>query len=456
MRFSIEAEQSLVGGLLLDPNRLDDVLEITGAEDFYSADNRSIMRYITEVAQAGRTADVITVSDAMSDAGMLDAAGGIGYLVELANNTPGASNVAAYAHIVAERAIERRISEAGQRIAELGEDESIGVDDKLDTLHGELAGLERKDLTTDYKVFDQILKSRVQVLDDKFRGMVKRGIDLGFTDLDRRFQGITETDLIILAARPSMGKSALAFNIARNIAMGGREVIIFSMEMSREQVVDRMISSLAGIESDKIRSGQLKEQDWPALSAAVQRMKGLKIHIIDTPGIDVRRAQAICRKFARNGDIGLIVVDYLQLMTDSREKDRLQVVSSVSRELKKMAKMIKSPVIALSQLNRSCEQRGDKRPLLSDLRESGQIEQDADIISFIYRDEYYHENSPNKGLAEIITRKFREGENGTEILGTEFQFARFTNLSNVIYDHDWQEREREKESKGARRGGGFS
>lgn len=446
MKYSIEAEQSLIGGLMLDPGKLDDVLEVVQAEDFYRADNRSIMKYIMQVAGTGQTADPVTVAEAMHGDGMLEPAGGLGYLVEIANNTPSAANVKAYACIVADRAIERRITEAGQRIAEIGDDESHDVDAKLAALHGEVSSLERRDTNNDYKQFDVILKSRIQVLDDKFRGMVKRGIETGFTDLDKRFQGITETDLWVLAARPSMGKSALAFNIARNIAMQGREVMIFSMEMSQDQVVDRMIASLSGIPSDKIRSGQLTEQDWPALSSAVQKLKGLKIHIFDTPGIDVRRAQAICRKFSRNGDIGLIVVDYLQLMTDAREKDRIQVVSSVSRELKKLAKMIKAPVIALSQLNRSCEQRADKRPLLSDLRESGQIEQDADIISFIYRDDYYYENSPNKGFAEVITRKFRDGENGTEVLGTEFQFARFTNLFSFNYDPDWQDKEKPSNS----------
>lgn len=451
MRYSIEAEQSVIGGLLLDPNKLDDVAEIITAGDFYNIDNRAIYEAICAVAESGRTADVITVSEAMHSDGTLDSAGGLGYLVEIANNTPSAANVKAYARIVADRAMERRITEAGQRIAELGDDESIDVDNKLDTLHGELAGLERRDAMNEYVSFEAILKSRVQAIDGKFRGTVKRGIDIGFTDVDNRFQGLTETDMWVLAARPSMGKSAFAFNIARNIAMTGKEVMIFSMEMSREQVADRILASISGITSDKIRSGQLTEEDWPALSAAVMKMKSLKFHIFDTAGIDVRRAQAICRKFARNGEIGLIVVDYLQLMTDSREKDRLQVVSSVSRELKKMAKMIKAPVLALSQLNRSCEQRPNKRPLLSDLRESGQIEQDADIISFLYRDDYYHEDSPNKGFAELITRKFREGENGTEILGTEFQFSRFVNLQNVIYDHDWQERQQ----KPTGRKGGF-
>lgn len=450
MRFSIEAEQSLVGGLLLDPNRLDDVLEITCAEDFYSADNRSIMRYITEVAQAGRTADVITVADAMSDAWMLDSVGGIAYLVELANNTPGSSNVAAYAHIVAERAVERRISEAGQRIAELGEDESIGVDDKLDVLHSELAGLERRDNAGIVK-FNDIIKSRVQAIDGKFRNTTPRGMYTGFSALDERFMGIGNTDLWVVAARPSMGKTAFAMNVAYNQAAQGKEVIIFSMEMSKDQLTDRLISSVSGINSNLIRSGKLMEPDWPALGAGISKLKDLKIHIIDIAGIDIHRAKAIARKFSRFGKIGLIVIDYLQLMTDSKTKNRFEEVSSVSRELKVMAKMIGCPVLALSQLNRGVENRSIKKPGLADLRESGQIEQDADLITFIYRDEYYNQDTPNKCTAEMITAKFREGEVGTDILGTELQYARFKDIDYSNYQFDYKPQESKPQ-----RSGGFS
>ena len=449
MRFSIEAEQAVIGGLLLDPNKLDDVLEITCAEDFYSAVNRSIFGAMAEMWADRKPIDVITLAEALSEKSQLDPVGGLEFLIELHTGAASAANVKSYARIVCDRAIERRITESGQRIAELGDDESIDVDGKLSLISGEVASLERKDTDSDYVLFNQILKSRVSVLDNKFRGMVKRGLDLGFSDLDARFQGVTETDLWVLAARPSMGKSALAFNIARNVAIQGRDVMIFSMEMSKDQVVDRMISSLSGIDSDKVRSGKLEEADWPALEVAMRKLKDLNIHIFDTAAMDVRRAQAICRKFARNGaDIGLIVVDYLQLMTDSREKDRFQIVSSVSRELKNMAKIIKAPVIALSQLNRSCEQRQDKRPILADLRESGQIEQDADIISFIYRDDYYNEDSPNKGVAEVITRKFREGENGTEYLATQFRFARFADLApDYNYNRELHENNSKQKSR---------
>lgn len=440
MRFSIEAEQSVIGALLLDPAKLDDVLEIVDESDFYGAANRAIFKTIVSVHQTGKTADVITVADAMSDAGALEHAGGIGYLVEIANNTPSAANVKSYASIVADRAIERRITEAGQKIAEIGDDEGIDVDSKLDSLHSEIAGLERRDVV-DSVPFDQLIKSRIVTLDGKFHGTHPRGMATGFKALDERYGGIGNTALWVLAARPAQGKTALAMNIAYNIARQGKEVLIFSMEMGKEELGDRLLASASGVNSKKIRSGQLEGEDWHNLSAGVLKLKPLKIHVIDIPAIDIHRAKAIARKFKRFGDIGLIVIDYLQLMTDSKAKSRFDEVSSVSRELKVLAKMIVCPVLALSQLNRSVETRPNRRPQMADLRESGQIEQDADIISFIYRDDYYFPDSPNKDTAELITAKFREGEVGLDILGTQLQFSRFIDFDPSSYVYDWSDKQ---------------
>jgi replicative DNA helicase len=443
MRFSIEAEQSVIGGLIQDPNKLDEVLEIITDADFYNSDNRLVFAAICDMGAKGKTVDIITLADCLHDSGNLERIGGHVFLIELYNNTPSAANVKSYAHIVADRAMERRITEAGQRIAELGDDEGIQVDDKLETLHGELSGLERRD-AVEVTNFDQIIKSRVQVIDGKFRGTAKRGLECGFKALDERFQGIGDTDLWILAARPAMGKTALAMNLVYNVAKQGKEVIVFSMEMSKEQLTDRLIAAAGSIPSNLVRSGQLTEEHWAPLSAGIAKLKGLKIHIIDIPAIDIHRAKAIARKFKRNGDIGLIMVDYLQLMRDTKAKTRFDEVSSVSRELKVMAKMIGCPVLALSQLNRGVEGQGNKRPGLKDLRESGQIEQDADLISFIYRDEYYNEDSPNKNTAEIITAKFREGEVGTDVLGTQLQFSRFVDIdfSSYIFEKDEPKKER--------------
>jgi replicative DNA helicase len=440
MRFSIEAEQSVIGGLLLDPNRLDDVLEICTADDFYNIDNRAIFAAICDMGATGKTVDVITLSEKLNDSGELERVGGLGYLVEIANNTPSAANVKAYASILADRAMERRITEAGQRIAELGDNESIQVDDKLDTLHAELSGLERNGNFESVK-FDQILKNRVEVIDGKFRGTAKRGMMTGFKALDERFQGIGDSDLWVIAARPAMGKTAFAMNIVYNIARTGKEVLVFSMEMTKEQLADRLLANASGIESNLIRSGQLEEYHWPSLSAGVMKLKSIGIHIVDIPAIDIHHAKAIARKFAKQGNLGMIMVDYLQLMRDTKAKSRFDEVSSVSRELKVMAKTCGCPIIALSQLNRGVEGQANKRPSLKDLRESGQIEQDADLITFIYRDEYYHENTPNKGTAELITAKFREGEVGTDILGTQLQFSRFIDVDFSSYVFDWSEQQ---------------
>ena len=440
MRFSIEAEQSVIGALLQDPSKLDDVLEMVNESDFYGAANRAIFKTIVSVHQSGKTADVITVGDAMGDAGTLDHAGGFPYLVELSNNTPSSANVKSYASIVADRAIERRITEAGQKIAEIGDDEGIDVDSKLDSLHSEIAGLERRDVV-DSVPFDQLIKSRIVTLDGKFHGTHPRGMATGFKALDERYGGIGNTALWVLAARPAQGKTALAMNIAYNIARQGKEVLIFSMEMGKEELGDRLLASASAVNSKKIRSGQLEGEDWNNLSAGVLKLRPLKIHVIDIPAIDIHRAKAIARKFKRFGDIGLIVIDYLQLMTDSKAKSRFDEVSSVSRELKVLAKMIGCPVLALSQLNRSVETRPNRRPQMADLRESGQIEQDADIISFIYRDDYYFPDSPNKDTAELITAKFREGEVGLDILGTQLQFSRFIDFDPSSYVYDWSDKQ---------------
>ncbi len=443
MRFSIEAEQSVLGALLLDPNKIDDVLEILTADDFYNAANRCIMKNIIAVSESGKTADPVTVAEAMSDAGTLDHAGGLGYLVEIAQNTPSAANVKSYAHIVSERAIERRIIEAGGRIAEIGSQDGVSVDDKLESLHSELGSLERRD-NCEIVAFDALLKSRIQEIDDKFRDKKPRGMFTGFNALDERYMGISNVAMWVVAGRPGQGKTAFALNVALNQARKGLEVLVFSLEMGREELTDRLICAAGGVESGKVRTGKLIEQDWPKLSAGVSILKGLKIHIIDIPSIDIHRAKAIVRKFNRVNPVGLIVIDYLQLMTDHKCKNRFDEVSSISREIKGMAKTFGCPVLALSQLNRGVEKQANKRPGMSDLRESGQIEQDADIVTFIYRDEYYFEDSPNKGLAEFITCKFREGEVGTDILGAELKYARFTNMENVIYNPDWQEQQRPK------------
>jgi replicative DNA helicase len=440
MRFSIEAEQSVIGGLLIDPSKLDDVCELITDADYYNSDNRAVFAAICAMANDNQPIDVITLSEKLDAMGELERVGGIGYLIEMHNNTPSAANIMSYARIIADRSMDRRIVESGIRICQLGEKDG-DVDEKLNTLHGELEALERKD-DAGYVGFDSILKTCIQRIDEKHRGKQVDCIKTGFTALDERLV-VEPTDFWVIAARPAMGKTALAMNIAYSVANTGKEVIVFSMEMSKEQLMDRLLCAASGVPADVIRSGKLEGDQWNNLSMGVAKLKGLKIHIIEIPAIDINRALAISRKFAKRGNVGLIVVDYLQLMTTSGDK-RFDVVSEVSRKLKVMAKTVKAPVLALSQLSRKCEERKDARPIMSDLRESGQIEQDADIISFIYRDEYYNEDSPNKGCAEIITRKYRNGEIGTDIIGTQFQYSRFINIdfSNYQFNTEQQAKPR--------------
>ncbi len=442
MRFSIEAEQSVIGGLLQDPNRTDEVLEITNADDFYNVDNRFIFAAICDMGASGKSVDVITLSERLNDTGDLERVGGLGYLIELYNNTPSAANVKSYAHIVADRAMERRITEAGQRIAELGDDESVPVDDKLDSLHGELAGLERKDSAKELVGTDQVLKECLKILDEKHRGVFPEGVKTGFEKVDERFQWLSPGDLWVIGGRPGQGKTVFGLNICNNIAEAtGKEALIFSIEMPYQQIMNRMISAKAGILASRMKSGALQDDDWNRLSAGVLRLKQLKLNICDTAGIDISRLKAIARSRARTGNLGVIMVDYLQLVRDRKYLKPIDIVSSVSVQLKEIGKICKCPVIALAQLNRSVETRANKRPGSADLRESGQIEQDADIISFLYRDEYYYEDSPNKGMVELITTKMRDGEVGRDILASELQFSRFVDLKYGVYNEDWQDQQ---------------
>jgi replicative DNA helicase len=426
MRFSLEAEQSVIGGLLLDCQRFDDVAEIISADDFYNIDNKAIFQAIATMSINNSPVDVVTLSEQMHEDGTLEAAGGLCYLIEIANNTPSSANLKSYARIVADRAMERKFTDAGNRIVEIGEDAQIAIDEKINLIHSEFSSLERHE-KTEIMDFDKLLKAEVQDIDARFNGQQVKGVMTGFAELDKRFGGIEKDDLWILAARPSMGKTTLAMNIAQNVANQGKSVLIFSLEMGKEQLTKRLLSAASSIPYGILRSGELTQENWPQLTAGMMKLKGKKIHIVDIAGIDVNRAMAIARKYARYGDLGLIVVDYLQLMT-ARTDSRFDEVSEVSRKLKAMAKNTGCPVLALSQLNRDVEKRKIPIPNNSDLRESGQIEQDADIISFIYRDEVYFPDTMEKGIAQVITTKFRNGEVGTDYISSKLQFSRFEDL----------------------------
>jgi len=427
MRFSLEAEQSVIGALMLDPEALGDVLDVISEQDFYSAAHRIIFGAIASIAAANQPVDVVTVCEKLTSGEQLDAVGGFGYVTDLAGNVSSTSNVLAYAKIVGERSLERKMVEAGRAICEIGDNALMELDAKLSAVQAEVSLLDARDdaVVTN---FNSLLKGRVQALDARFRGGVITGLKTGFTALDERFDGLDPGVLWILAARPSMGKTTLALNLAQNAVNQGVDVLIFSLEMSKEQLADKLICAAAGMNFKKFRSGKLEESDWPQLESGARRLKDKNIHIIDTPAIDVKRATRIANKYAKNGKLGLIVIDYLQLMT-CKSESRFDEISTISRNLKVMAKLCGCPVLALSQLSRKCEERGDRRPMNSDLRESGQIEQDADIISFIYRDEVYFPDSNLKGVAEIITSKNREGETGTDGLCAALAKSRFENLA---------------------------
>ncbi len=426
MRFSIEAEQSIIGGLLLDSSRVDDVLEVISWEDFYRQDHQQIFKAIQALSTEGRVVDTITVSEAMHMAGELERCGGLGYLVEIANNTPSTANILAYCQIISDRAMERKFSRAGVAISEIGGNEQIPLDEKINMVHSEFANLERSDVDG-IENFNELIKAEVQEIDKKFRGDSEQGLKIGIEALDLRFGGIESDDLVVLAARPSMGKTALAMSFALNVARAGGGVLFFSLEMGRQQVMKRFLSASASISYQKIRDGKLEQEDWPKLSSGVQHLKDLPIYIDERAALDVNRAMATARKYARKGNLKLIVVDYLQLMT-CKSKTRFDEVSEISRKLKAMAKVTKCPVIALSQLSRKVEERKPPIPNNADLRESGQIEQDADIIMFIYRDEVYNPDSWEKGTAQIHITKFRNGETGIDRIASKLEFSRFESM----------------------------
>jgi replicative DNA helicase len=423
---SQQAEQAVLGGLMIDSRLIDEVSEIIQTSDFFAPKHRIIYEAIHKVYASGDGIDLVTVCEAISD---LEDIGGIAYVAEIAMNTPGAANTKGYAKAVKLKAQERAIISAGNAITGYGYDKDMGIDEKIASAQQSVMAIgetvEEAELTN-----NEILKQWVENLDDRFNNGTSFGLDIGFKALNERFHGFHGPDLIILAARPAMGKTTLALNIAESAAITeGKPVLIFSLEMSRNQLYDKMVSSVSGIKFDKIKKGTLESDDWPKLSSAVTKMKDRKIHVLDRAGMHINQITAASRRIHRKEDLGLVVVDYLQLIRGDGN-NRTEQVGSISRALKGLAKELDCPVLALSQLSRAVEQRPNKRPVNADLRDSGEIEQDADIIMFIYRDEVYNENSPEKGIAEIITTKFRNGEIGTDRLMTRLDCSRFENLAH--------------------------
>ncbi|MBU1555763.1 replicative DNA helicase [Rheinheimera muenzenbergensis] len=435
---SIEAEQSVLGGLMLDNEAWDRVAEKVVEQDFYLRAHRFIFAAMSRLAEATQPIDIITVSEDLEANLQLDDVGGFAYLGEIAKNTPSAANILAYAEIVRERAVVRDMISVAHDIADAGYDTqgrtSAELLDFAETKVFKIAE-QRTNANEGPEPINSILAKTIEKIDELFRSPHDgvTGVSTGYVDLDKMTNGMQPSDLIIVAARPSMGKTTFAMNLCEHAAItSDKPVLIFSLEMPSEQIMMRMLASLGRIDQTKVRTGQLEDEDWARLSSAIELLntKG-KMYIDDGSGLTPTEVRSRARRVAReHGGLSMIMVDYLQLMTvPGLSENRTLEIAEISRSLKALAKELKVPVVALSQLNRSLEQRADKRPVNSDLRESGSIEQDADLIMFIYRDEVYNDDSPDKGTAEVIIGKQRNGPIGRVRLTFHGRYSRFDNYA---------------------------
>jgi len=442
---SVEAEQSVLGGLLLEASALDKITDLVHPDDFYRQEHRLIYRQIVRLSEMAKPVDVITVAEALEIAGELDKVGGLPYLGGLAQNVPSAANIRRYGEIVRERSIMRKLAEVGTDIASsaynpTGRDAAQLLDEAETKVFeiAEAGSKGKQGFVSMPPLLSQVVE-RIETLYARDNPSDITGTATGFTDLDRMTSGLQAGDLIIVAGRPSMGKTAFSINIAENVAMDSKlPVAIFSMEMGATQLAMRMLGSVGKLNQHDLRTGRLQDDDWGRLTHALGKLNDAPIHIDESAALSALDLRARSRRLSRqnNGQLGLIVVDYLQLMSSNAGKaseNRATEISEISRSLKALAKELHVPVIALSQLNRSLEQRPNKRPVMSDLRESGAIEQDADLILFIYRDEVYNSDSPDKGKAEIIIGKQRNGPIGKVELAFRGEYTRFDNLASGSY-----------------------
>lgn len=431
-----EAEQSVLGGLLVDTRRWDEVADIVRGEDFYLRQHREIFSAIRALQEGGQPVDIVTTSEWLKNQGTLEPAGGLAYLGELANRTPGTTNVVAYAKIVRERSVLRALLDAAAEISEKAyQPEGLDTEALIDFAERTVFGISDNDrrALSGFQSIQGLLTQAVDRIEELYQsGAGLTGVSTGFKDLDNLTSGLQDADLVVIAGRPSMGKTSLAMNLAENAAVGSKlPVAVFSMEMPGQQLAMRMLSSLGRINAHRVRTGQLTQDDWPRLTSAMGLLDEAPIFVDDTPALTPSELRSRVRRLTReHGKLGLVIVDYLQLMqTGESSENRAVEVANITRALKVIAKEARVPVAVLSQLNRGLEQRPNKRPIMSDLRESGAIEQDADLILFIYRDEVYNEDSPEKGTAEIIVAKQRNGPTGTVRLTFLGEYTRFENYS---------------------------
>jgi replicative DNA helicase len=429
---NIEAEQSVIGGILLDNDALPSVLEILGGEEFYRGAHRTIFAAMIDLFDKNEPCDLITISNALKTTKKLQEVGGASYLASLADGVPSAANVSHYARIVKEKSLLRNLISRATEIVARGFDSRMMVDELLDQAEQAIFQVSEDRINPSFLPVKDLVKDTIKTLEQIYdRRDIVTGVPTGFKELDNITSGFQPSDLIIIAGRPSMGKTALALNIARNAAVDGEVPVgIFSLEMNEAQLGLRLLCSEARVDSQNMRRGFLSEQDWPRLTRAAGTISEAPIFIDDSPVISALELRAKARRLKRDQNLGLVIVDYLQLMRGGRRIDsREQEISEISRSLKALAKELNLPVVALSQLNRRVEERHNKRPQLADLRESGAIEQDADVIVFIYRDEVYHPDSPDKGVAELIIGKQRSGPTGSAKLTFLTKYTRFDNLA---------------------------
>lgn len=429
-----DAEASLLGALLIDSDAIVKIADTINADDFYDPRNQRIYEAIAQLYEKHNPIDVLTLSDQLKNSGFLDFVGGAAYLTELTNYVPTAANVEQYAEIVAQKALRRRLIKASQEISALGYDEQRNLRDLIEEAESRLFEISQQHVKHDIISLETILGESFDRLDELHRDKGRiRGIPTGFKDLDSVLAGLQPSDLVILAARPSMGKTALALNIAHNVALKATQpVLMFSLEMSKEQLVDRMLAMESGVDAWALRTGNLSDEDFEKISSAMGSLSEAQIYIDDTPSITVSELRTKARREAHQRPIGLLIVDYLQLMSGggryATDGNRVQEISEISRGLKGIARELNVPVLALSQLSRSVESRSPQIPQLADLRESGSIEQDADVVAFIYREEYYNPQAERKNITDIFIKKHRNGPTGGVELYFDKEKQRFRSL----------------------------
>jgi replicative DNA helicase len=429
---NIDAEEAILGGVLLDPEAIGRVAELLRPEAFYISAHQEIYRSALALHGQGRPTDLMSVTSWLYDHGVLDKIGGQSRLAQLVDRTISAVNIDQYAQLVTDKYLRRKLIQVGGEVAQLGYETDTPLEKVLDQSEQKIFGITQSRPQQSLVATADILTSTFSDIESRSLGMVLPGIPCGFYDLDAMTQGFQRSDLIIAAGRPSMGKTSFVLNIARNIAAFHKlPVAVFSLEMSKEQLVYRLLSSEVEIESGRLRAGRISQNEWEPLGHAISALSQLPVFIDDTPNISVTEMRSKARRLQaeQGGALGLILIDYLQLMEGSGSENRVQELSRVTRALKGLARELSVPVIALSQLSRGVESRTNKRPMMSDLRESGSIEQDADLIIMLYRDEYYNPDTPDRGIAEIIITKHRNGPVGTVKLLFEPQFTRFRNLA---------------------------